>query len=262
MRGGAPGVKLMIGIPSAGSPSAPFLESLGKIALPADVSAVERGVITGNFVPAQRDLLVERAIEHGADILVMCDDDMVLPSEAIVRLCATLQTSERAAVAGALYYSRDGFRPMAVDSWDPADTRTAVIPAFDTAPVRVAGVGFGCVAIRMAPVATLQPPYFPAHVFVERRAGRVRVCDEDYLFCSRLRSEGWEIVLDAGVRCGHYDRQTQTISPRTWEPAHVTARARIAALVDGKPALIDAQSQAPSAPESHVAAQVDYVVVP
>ncbi|HEY5339751.1 MAG TPA: hypothetical protein VIK27_01890, partial [Candidatus Aquilonibacter sp.] len=138
-------MKLLLGIPSAGSPAAPFLESLGKIALPAEATTVERAVITGNFVPAQRDLLVERALEREADVLVMCDDDMVLPPDTIVRLCGTLARNEDAAIAGALYYSRDGFRPMAVDRWDPRDTRTAVIPAFDREPIAVDGVGFGCI---------------------------------------------------------------------------------------------------------------------
>ncbi len=232
------------------------------MALPSSASVIERVMITGNFVPAQRDLIVERALELNSDVLLMCDDDMVLAPNVWVDLCALLEADPRTAVAGALYYSRDSFRPMVVDRWDEDDTRSAVIPAFDLAPVAVDGVGFGCVAIRVSALRDLEPPYFPAHVFVERGAGRVRVCDEDYLFCARLRRAGYRVLLHAGVRCGHYDRTSKTVAPRNWEPPEVTRHERMAALVDGRLALVASQPARANATESHIHANVEYVVVP
>jgi hypothetical protein len=255
-------LKLFLGIPSAGSPAAPFLESLAKIELPASVSQFGRTIVTGNYVPAQRDLLVERALEFNADVLIMCDDDMVVPPDVIALLCAALDDDPRAAVAGALYYSRDGFRPMAVDRWNEGDTRTALVPAFDRAPTAVDGVGFGCVALRVAALRELMPPYFATHVFVERSAGRVRICDEDYLFCARLRRAGGRVLLVPAARCGHYDRQSQAVVPASWEPPEVTNRQRMAVLVDGRLALIEAGETSGSAPETHVRADVQYIVVP
>lgn len=254
-------MKLLLGIPTAGTPATPFLESLAQIALPPDADRFERTVVTGNFIPAQRDLIVERALEHGADVLVMCDDDMVLPQDALIGLCATLEADPKTAIAGALYYSRDGFRPMAVDRWHQHDTRSAVIPGFDREAIPVDGVGFGCVALRVDVLRELVPPYFAAHVFVERAAGRVRVCDEDYLFCARLRSAGWHVLLDPSVRCGHYDRASNRIAPVTWEAPEITRRERMAALVDGRPALIETR-EVGSSTESHVRAEIDYIVVP
>jgi hypothetical protein len=255
-------LKLLLGIPSAGAPAPPFLESIARMALPASASVVERVMITGNFVPAQRDLIVERALALNSDVVLMCDDDMVLAPNAWVDLCAVLEADPSTALAGALYYSRDSFRPMVVDRWDEHDTRSAVIPAFDCEPVAVDGVGFGCVAIRVSALRDLTPPYFPAHVFVERAAGRVRVCDEDYLFCARLRQAGHRVLLHAGVRCGHYDRTSNTVAPRTWEPAEVTRHERMAALIDGRPALVPIHPASSTTSESHVQANVDYVVVP
>ncbi len=256
-------MKLFLGIPSAGSPAKPFLASLARIALPPNAESVERAVVTGNFVPAQRDLLVERAMAAGADVLVMCDDDMVLPPDALVRLCATLERDPLAGLAGALYYSRDGFRPMAVAGWDARDTRGAVIPAFDAEPVEVDGVGFGCVAIRMRAIEAFAPPYFSAHVFLERAAGRARVCDEDYLFCARLLANGSRVLLDPGVRCGHYDRASGNVYPLQWEPASITARARGAAREAGVPARVDAaRAPASRTAETHVSASLEYLLVP
>ena len=151
---------------------------------------------------------------------------------------------------------------MVVDEWDEHDTRTAVIPAFDREPVAVDGVGFGCVAIRIAALRDLMPPYFPAHVFVERAAGRVRICNEDYLFCARLRRASYQVLLEPSVRCGHYDHHSKTIAPASWEPPEVTRRRRMAALVDGRPALVEARESPPAAPESHVRASLEYLIVP
>jgi GT2 family glycosyltransferase len=262
MRGRIAELKLFLGIPSAGAPAAPFLQSLATLELPFGTQSFDRVVVTGNYIPAERDLIVERALERGADVLVMCDDDIVLPRDALVRLWATLTANPGAALAGALYYSRDGFRPMVVDRWNERDTRTAVIPAFDRDPVPVDGVGFGCVAMRVSVLHELQPPYFAAHVFVERAAGRVRVCDEDYLFCARLRRAGFGVLLDPGVRCGHYDRLNSTTVPAAWEPPEVTRRVRIAALVNGQPMLIEASEGQARVPESHVRADVEYILVP
>lgn len=254
-------MKLLLGIPTAGSPAAPFLESLAALTLPPGTE-LERFVVTGNYVPAQRDLIAERALERGVDAVVMCDDDMVLPPDAVTQLCVALSEHPRAAIAGALYYSRDGFRPMAVDCWNERDTRTAVIPAFDREPVAVDGIGFGCVVIRAAALRELMPPFFPSHVFVERSAGRVRVCDEDYLFCARLRKAGWQVLLHAGVRCGHYDRAQQRTAPIQWESAERTNRVRMAVIENGKHALVDYRDVAESTPESQIDADLRYVIVP
>lgn len=251
-------MKILLGIPTGGTPATPFLQSLEHLVLPEATTAFERYVVTGNFVPAQRELIVAKAIAVGADILVMVDDDMVLPADALQRLAATLESQPRCGLVGALYYSRDGFRPMAVDNWDPDDTTTATIPAFTDVPVPVAGIGFGCVAIRMEALAEFEPLYFAAHVFVEPRTARVRVCDEDYLFCHRLRSRNWNVILDAGVRCGHYDRASNIIHPLIWEPSDITNARRIAVLQNGSPQLVPAQ-EAPSRGEYHLHVDLDYV---
>ncbi|HUA08799.1 MAG TPA: glycosyltransferase [Candidatus Acidoferrales bacterium] len=257
-------MKLLLGIPSAGAPARPFLDSLAHLQLPPAVERLERAVITGNYIPAQRDLIVERALECGADLLVMCDDDMVLPPGAIAGLCDALDADPRAAAAGALYYARDGFRPMAVDCWDSRDTRTAVVPGFAHDPVAVDGVGFGCVAIRTHVLRELMPPYFTAHIFIERSAGRVRVCDEDYLFCERLRGAGYRVLLVPSVRCGHYDRQSDSVVPREWETPEATALARMAVINEnGHMLLVPAgQNTKESTPEAHVRAELSYVVIP
>jgi len=210
-------VKLLIGIPTGGRPTRPFLDALQRLEMPPAVTEADRLVWTGNFVPAQREMIARDAVARGVDVLAMIDDDIVAPADALVRLVAALDADPRAALAGALYYSRDGARPMAVDRWDSRDTTTAAIPAFAGERVSaVDGVGFGCVAVRVAALRALDLPYFAAHLYVDAASRTVRQCDEDYLFCERVRRAGWRVLLDAGVRAGHYDRGTETtISARS-----------------------------------------------
>ncbi len=255
-------MRLLLGIPTAGSPAPEFTASLSKLRLPKGIVGFDRHIVTGNFIPAERDLLVERAIAGRADVLIMCDDDMVLPADAFIKLCETLFASDRLAAVGALYYSRDGLRPMAVDGWDPHDTTTAHIPGFDDhTPVEVDGVGFGCVALRVAMLELLERPYFSAHVFVESAQGRVRVCDEDYLLCARLRAHGHTVALHPGVRCGHVDRASQTIAPAVWEPVATSREPRMVALVDGIATLVPVDQSTPHAVEEHLPGRIDYVIV-
>lgn len=211
-------MKLLIGIPTGGQPTRPFLDALRELALPPGVDDADRVVWSGNFVPAQREMIARDALERGADLLAMIDDDIVAPPDALVRLVAALDAEPRAAIAGALYYSRDGARPMAVARWDSRDTTSAAIPPYASDAVApVDGVGFGCVVVRVNALRVLAPPIFAAHLFVDRESRTVRQCDEDYLLCERLRSAGWQILLHAGVRVGHYDRASQTTAPARWE---------------------------------------------
>lgn len=255
-------MRLLIGIPTGGSPAAPFIESLQKLELPPQTTAAGHLLATGNYVPAQRELIVERALTLQTDVLVMCDDDMILPSDALIRLTEVLEQNSRCALVGALYYSRDGFRPMVVDQWNPDDTTSALIPAFDDhTPVSVSGVGFGCIAIRMAAVRTFKPPYFSAHIYIEKQAARVRVCDEDYLFCSRLRYAGWDVFLHPGVRCGHYDRATGIAHPRHWESTQETDHPRMAVMRDGMAMLIPAELGGTHSRETHSDVHLTYIEV-
>jgi hypothetical protein len=251
---------MLIGIPSYGSPAEPFLASLAALTLPPGVGAIDHFVVTGNFVPAQRELIVGRALAAGVDVLLMCDDDMVLPGDAAVHLVEVLAARPRCALAGSLYYSRDGYKPMVVEDWDPRDTTTATIPAFDREPVAVAGIGFGCVALRMAAVQELEPPYFGAHVFVEQAAARVRVCNEDYLFCHRLRERGWDVVLHAGVRSGHYDRGRGVVVSGEQEPDAITSVRRVAIERNGQFALVPLDGEIhETAGEFHQPLSIEYV---
>jgi hypothetical protein len=253
-------MRLLIGIPTAGSPAKPFLETLAKLQLPSGITSVDRITATGNFVPGQRELILRRAISTGADLLAMIDDDIVLPSDALASLTEVLERNARCALAGALYYSRDGLRPMAVSGWNEENTTSAYTPAFDRAPIEVDGVGFGCVLLRVSAIAALKQPFMGTQVYIEESANRVRICNEDYLFCAKLRRAGHTVLLHPGVRCGHYDRASDSIIPKSWEPASATSVNRMTVMhPDGSIALAPFDAGMPQAKERHMTAPLEYI---
>jgi Glycosyltransferase like family 2 len=243
-------VKLLIGIPTGGQPTRSFLDALAALDLPPSVTEADRLVWSGNAVAVQREMLARDAVERGADLLAMIDDDIVMPPDALVRLVDALEADPGAAIAGALYYSRDSARPMAVARWDSRDTTSAAIPAFAGASVAVVdGIGFGCVVVRVAALRELSLPYFAAHFYVDPGARSVRQCDEDYLLCERLRGAGRRVLLHAGVRCGHFDRASGTTAPAAWESDADTDRLRMIVLRDGRTALVPFDDAVPRAVE-------------
>ncbi|HTD34631.1 MAG TPA: glycosyltransferase [Candidatus Elarobacter sp.] len=245
-------MKLLIGIPTGGQPARPFLDALAQLQLPQSITEADRLVWSGNAVAVQREMIARDAVARGADLLAMIDDDIVMPPDALTRLIAALDDDPHAALAGALYYSRDSARPMAVARWSSGDTTTAAIPAYGGERVSVVdGVGFGCVVVRVAVLRAMRTPYFTSHVFVDAASRTVRQCDEDYLFCERARAAGHRVLLHAGVRAEHYDRATKTTAPARWETDEETDRLRMIVLQDGVTKLVPFDERVPRDTERH-----------
>lgn len=253
---------VMLGVASSGSPTTPFLDSLRELQLPPNVAELKRSVAIGNFIPAQRELIMQDAIDGNFDYLFFVDDDIILPKNALTLLMETAEADPRNAVVGGLYYSRDSARPIVVADWHSGDTSTAHIPAFTSASADpVDGIGFGCALLRVSVAKTLQAPYFPAHVYIERAARRVRQCDEDYLYCERVRRAGYTVRLDARIRCRHYDRASDSSSPIAWETDAATAMPRMIVLENDFVRLVPLDDSLPRIVEHHAQANLVYITV-
>ena len=255
-------LRVLLGVATSGSPTAPFIESLQRLKLPPNVADLERSIAVGNYIPAQRELIMNDAIDGGFDYLFFVDDDVALPEDALANLIATSEADPATAVVGALYYSRDSARPIVVADWDSSDTTTAHIPAFtSTSTDPVAAIGFGCALLRVSAAKNLAAPYFPSHVYIERKARIVRQCDEDYLYCERVRKAGNVVRLDARVRCRHYDRGSGTYAPVAWEDDAVTSVPRMIVVENDRVKLVPFDQSTPRAVERHAQGAITYITV-
>lgn len=255
-------MNVLLALPTAGNPAAPFLESLSTLEMPPSIGRLEHVSITGNFIPGQRELAVRRAIANNMDVLVMIDDDMIVPPHALGSILDALDADARLAIVGALYYSRDGLRPMAATHWNSEDTTTAAIPAFAHAVAPVDAVGFGCVGIRVSALRALTPPYVGTQVYLEERSANVRICNEDYLLCERMRSAGFTIGLHGGIRCKHFDRQSAVAHPLAWEDDAQTSIERMLVVEPGpRYRLIPYDARGERVREHHAAARLTYLLV-
>jgi hypothetical protein len=255
-------LRVILGVASAGAPTAPFIDSLAKLRLPKNVAPLQRSFAFGNFVPAQRELIMNDAVDDMFDYLFFVDDDVQLPEHALEMLLETAEADPRTAIVGGLYYSRDSARPVTVAGWNSNDTSTAHIPAFtSTSTGIVDGVGFGCALLRVSAANNLSRPYFPAHVYIERSARLVRICDEDFLYCERVREAGHVVRLDARVRCPHYDRNSNTFAPVAWETDEVTSVPRMIVVEGGVVSLVPFNPATPHVVETHVRADLTYITV-
>ncbi len=254
--------RVLLGVASGGEPAAPFLEALARLKLPDNVAPLKRSVVIGNYIPAQRELIMDDAVRERFDYLFFVDDDMVLPERALEMLVETAEADPLTAVVGGLYYSRDSIRPVTVADWNSADTSTAHIPGFTSKSTdAVDGIGFGCALLRVSTAQKLNAPYFPAHVYIERQARRVRQCDEDYLYCERVRQAGYRVRLDARVRCPHFDRASASLAPVTWESDDVTAAPRMIVTDQGVTHLVPLDESVPRIVERHVRSDLTYISV-
>jgi GT2 family glycosyltransferase len=155
----AGGRRILLGIASGGSPAQPFVEALTQLRLPAGTAGLERSVAFGNFIPAQRELIMQDALDGDYDYLFFVDDDIVLPNDALENLVETMEADAQTAVVGGLYYSRDAVRPIVVAGWDSTDTTTAYIPAYTSMSTDlVDGIGFGCALLRVSTARAFAPP--------------------------------------------------------------------------------------------------------
>lgn len=254
--------RVLLGVASGGSPTTPFLEALAQLQLPRNVEPLQRSIVMGNYVPAQRELIMRDAIDGGFDYLFFVDDDVVLPADALERLVETAEADPLTAVVGGLYYSRDSVRPITVADWDSGDTSTAHVPAFTSRSTDVVdGIGFGCALLRVAAARKLTAPYFPAHVYIERGARRARLCDEDFLYCERVRHAGNVVRLDARVHCAHYDRASNSVAPVAWESDAATSVPRMIVAENGVTRLVPLDVDVPRIAEHHERAELTYITV-
>jgi hypothetical protein len=155
--------------------------------------------VHGQSPARARNMLIDQAIEHKCTHILLIDDDMIPPRDALVKLLAHDKD-----IITALYLLRSfPHRPAIFDkAYSNGKCKFFSLTPELSGLVQVVNCGLGCVLINTDVFLELDKPYV--------RLGELEQdewCD-DVGFFNRCRNAGFEIWCDLDVRVGHMTNLT------------------------------------------------------
>ena len=205
--------KVVIGIPCMDTVSTSFFSSvLGQRY--DSCHQYSYAIEAGSMVYDARGRIAQRAINAGADWLVMYDSDMVLPSTTTMALldtamgdmpCPDRGVKKKDFVSGLYFMRRLPTKPLILKELDWYEDETLgaqeFAEAYEDYPrdsvFEIAGCGFGCCImsvemVKHMTVAYRMNPFTP-----------MPRLSEDYSFCWRARKLGYKLWCDSRIAPGH-----------------------------------------------------------
>ena len=164
--------------------------------------------VRGYDCATARNNIVKRALDAGADYLMMVDNDVTVPRDALVNLM-----EHDVDVVMGYYAHRNGANDATTKpnvckrgelnyTMQYTGGELAAYRNNGEYLVRVHGGGMGCILIRCSALARMQYPYYK---WVDY--GNGGMLSEDLYFCEQCRMVGIKIYADTRVSCGHMFRQ-------------------------------------------------------
>lgn len=192
--------ELAVVVPHTGSVSMRWAVRLSELQAPPHHIVTKSNAA----VDLSRELVVEDALDTGAEWLLFLDSDVVPPPDVYGRL----RSREVPVVSG--LYSVDTPEQPHPAMWrlDENDSPTPV-PVDRKGVLNVDAVGLGCLLVSRDVLEDLERPWFrwtkgyDEHPWDLRHDGERPGVSEDFHFCHRLKEAGHEIYVDTTVECLH-----------------------------------------------------------
>ena len=149
-----------------------------------------------------RDTGCQKLLELGWDAVMMLDDDVIPPPDAIIKLMAHKQPI----VSGVYYRRNNPITPVMLKN-QPGGGRQWVTEYKIPDLMEVDYVGAGCLLISRD-VLTSLPPISKNNRWFEWRVHRPDLppeerMSEDFSFCQHAKNNGYKILVDTSVQCKH-----------------------------------------------------------
>jgi hypothetical protein len=149
-----------------------------------------------------RNLSVDFAKKNKFDAILWVDSDMVIPSDALLKLIS--HTDKHEVITGIYYRREQPCWPM-IFMTDGKEYR--YIPMLPEGLIEVGGIGFGCVLTMISAFDGMEQP------FGFRKVQNVYET-EDLYFCDQYNKLGKKIAADTTVKCGHIT--SKIITDKDW----------------------------------------------
>ena len=170
--------------------------------------------VRGHDCATARNKIAQMAIDGGYDYLLMIDNDVTPPKDAL----ANLLEDDLDVVSG--YYAhrnKDNDETIVTNlckvgelnymtQWDGDELRAEL--AKGNTVIRIHGGGMGCILIKRHVFERISYPWYD---WVNYRDPKRSMLSEDMYFCERCGAEWIKMHADTRVACGHLFRRIQTV---------------------------------------------------
>lgn len=175
--------RLAIGIPNSGTMKTQTVFSLCRALknFPHEYQLIFK---EGSILHANREVIVQKAIDLGCTHLLFLDSDMMFEEDAIARVLARNKE-----IIGVHYNTRK-FPTQSTVNFSVKSPKKLQ---------KVHSVATGFMLINLAVFSTLKHPWF---FWESDENGGVKT-GEDMWFCDRAREAGFEVWVDLGIPVGH-----------------------------------------------------------
>ena len=180
---------------------------------------VDFNFIRGFGVANARNIIAKGAVDNGYDYVLMIDNDIVLPKDALINLLDISQSYlDRCVVVGyclrrlgeynirkeTTAYKYGDINYLSEDAYKTSELLD--LCRIGITKVLVRGSGFACALVHRSVLESMSYPYFK---WVDYYDGSQ--LSEDLYFCERLNELSIPILLDPRVGCGHLMRHVDFI---------------------------------------------------
>lgn len=177
-----------------------YAESLANLLIRSPGIQFVCNILPGHFIGDQRNFLVARSLEQGAEWLFWIDSDQVFPHDTLTRLL-----SRNVDIVGPNVARRSS--PVGPTAGRLADGGSRMVPVW-TSPEQaraneleeVDGLGLGICLVSRRVFETVPRPWFDNR-------------NEDYLFCAKAKLAGFKVYCDHGLTpdVGHVGEKVLTM---------------------------------------------------
>ena len=170
--------------------------------------------VRGYDCATARNRIAQTAIDRDADYVLMVDNDVVLPKDALINLLDDAKDVCLGFYAHRgtdnLYHGRTCVCKLGWFNYPLESEYTAAelreLEEAGTYKVAIHGGGMGCALIRTEVFRQMQYPWYDWVNYADDHRGML---SEDLFFCEKCKGAGIPIWTDTRVRCGHIFRRVQ-----------------------------------------------------